>query len=111
MSTLVEPLVRRNIFSSEDEAIQELVREYVVRQVNGLQKEVRQMERKYGLNFQQFEQYLHERSALLASGDLSTEQRQSLSRSVMREEDDWLEWKAAREMLENWLGLRQETGA
>ncbi|MBM3144751.1 MAG: hypothetical protein FJ010_07225 [Chloroflexi bacterium] len=106
MSTLIEPLVRRNIFSSENEAIQELVREYVMRQVNGLQKEVRQMEHKYGLNFQQFEKFLHERSALLISSDLSTEQRQSLSRSVMEEEDDWLEWKAAREMLENWLGLR-----
>jgi len=89
MSTLVEPLVRRNIFSSEDEAIKELVREYVMRQVNELQKEVRQMEHKYGLNFQQFEKFLHERSVLLASDELSTEQRQSLNRSVMQEEDDW----------------------
>jgi len=29
----------------------------------------------------------------------------------MQEEDDWLDWKVAREMLENWLGLRQESGA
>jgi len=28
----------------------------------------------------------------------------------MQEEDDWLDWKAARELLENWLGLRQEVG-
>jgi hypothetical protein len=26
----------------------------------------------------------------------------------MQEEDDWLEWKASKEMLESWLGLRQE---
>jgi hypothetical protein len=26
----------------------------------------------------------------------------------MQEEDDWLEWKASKEMLENWLGVRQE---
>ncbi len=26
----------------------------------------------------------------------------------MEEEDDWLDWKVAKEMLESWLGLRQE---
>jgi hypothetical protein len=29
----------------------------------------------------------------------------------MQDEDDWLDWKVAREMLENWLGLQQETEA
>jgi len=26
----------------------------------------------------------------------------------MQEEDDWLDWKAAQEMIESWIGLRQE---
>jgi hypothetical protein len=38
------------------------------------------------------------------------EQPQTLSEAEMQEEDDWLDWKAVREILENWLGLRQETG-
>jgi hypothetical protein len=29
----------------------------------------------------------------------------------MREEDDWLDWKATQEMLENWLGVRREVAA
>ena len=29
----------------------------------------------------------------------------------MREEDDWLDWKAAQEMLESWLGVRREVAA
>jgi hypothetical protein len=29
----------------------------------------------------------------------------------MQEEDDWLDWKVAQEMLESWLGLRQEVAA
>jgi len=111
MTTYVEPLIRRNIFASEEEAIQELVHEYVMRQVVALQEEVQQFERKYGMSFQQFHQYLHERSALLEKKDIPSEQLRALSTSVMQEEDDWLDWKAARDMLENWLGLRQETGA
>jgi hypothetical protein len=44
----------------------------------------------------------------MTSGTLSQEQRQALGRSVMEEEDDWFDWKAAQEMLDNWLGIRQE---
>jgi recombinational DNA repair ATPase RecF len=111
MTTYVESLIRRNLFASEEEAMQELVREYVMRQVNALQEQVRQFEHKYGMSFQQFHQYLHERSALLEKKAIPAEQLQALNTSVMQEEDDWLDWKVAREMLENWLGLRQESGA
>lgn len=111
MTTQVEALIKRNIFASEEEAIQELVRDYVLRQTTVLEDAILQFERKYGMNFQQFHQYLHERSALLEKKALPTEQLQTLNEAVMQEEDDWLDWKAAREMLENWLGLRQETGA
>jgi hypothetical protein len=111
MATPVEALIRRNIFASEEEAIQELVRDYVLRQMTVLQDGVLQFERKYGMNFQQFNQYLHERSALLEKKALPPEQLQTLNAAVMQEEEDWLDWKAAREMLENWLGLRQEIGA
>ena len=110
MTTHIEPLISRNIFASEEEAIQELVRDYVLRQMTVLQDGVLQFERKYGMNFQQFHQYLHERSLLLEKKALPTEQLQTLSAAVMQEEDDWLDWKAARELLENWLGLSQEVG-
>jgi len=111
MTTQVEALIKRNIFASEEEAISELVRDYVLRQMTVLQDGVLQFERKYGMNFQQFNQYLHERSLLLEKKALPTEQLQTLNVAVMQEEDDCLDWKAAREMLENWLGLRQESGA
>ena len=108
MVTLIEPFVKRNIFASEEEAIQELVREYVIRQISELQAQVYRFEQKYGMNFHQFRQYLSERSALLVNSDLSDEQHQILGRSVMQEEDDLLDWKATREIFESWLGLRQE---
>jgi Arc/MetJ-type ribon-helix-helix transcriptional regulator len=108
MSAVIEPLIRRKIFASEAEAIRELLRDYMLRQIAALRREVGRFERKYGMRFDQFGAYLHERSVLLEQGDLSAEQRQALGRAIMQEEDDWLDWQVAREMLESWLGLRQE---
>jgi len=110
MTTSIAPLIKRNIFASEEDAIQELVREYVLRQLEILQIEIHQFERKYGMNFQQFNQYLHERTLLLENRTLPTVQLQTLNAAIMQEEDDCLDWKAALEMLENWLDLRKEVG-
>ena len=107
ISATIEPLIKRRIFSTEEEAVRELLREYVLGQIAALRQEVDRLEQKYGMRFQQFGGYLPERSVLLESGDLSTEQRHALGQAIMEEEDDWLDWKAAQEMLENWLGLRQ----
>jgi hypothetical protein len=63
------------------------------------------------MRFGQFVEYLHERSVLLEEGKLSPEQRQALGQAIMQEEDDWLDWKVSQEMLENWLGLREEVVA
>jgi hypothetical protein len=108
ISAVIEPLVKRRIFATEEEAIRELLREYIFRQIVVLRRELGRFERKYGMHFEQFSEYLHERSVLLETGDLFAEQRQALGQAIMREEDDWLDWKVTQEMLESWLGLRQE---
>ena len=110
ISAVIAPLIRRRIFNTEEEAVRELMREYVLRQITALRQQVDRFERKHGMGFQQFGGYLHERSVLLESGNLSAEQRQVLGQAIMQEEDDWLDWKAAQEILESWLGLRQEVG-
>ena len=111
VSTVIEPLIKRKIFATEEEAIRELLREYILRQIAALQREMGRFERRYGMSFERFGEYLHERSVLLETGRLSPEQRQALGQALMQEEDDWLDWKVAKEMLEGWLGLRQEVGA
>ena len=108
VSTALEPLIRRGVFATEEQAIQELLREYVLRQIAVFRRELGRFERKYGLPFERFSEYLHERSALLETRHLSPEQSQVLSRAIMQEEDDWLDWKVTQELLESWLGLRQE---
>lgn len=107
-SSAVEPLIRRKIFNSEEEAINALLRDYVLRQIDVLKEEIARFEQKYGMRFDQFTEYLHERSTLLQREGLSTEQRRALGQAVMQEEDDWLDWKVAREMLDSWLGLHKE---
>lgn len=108
ISAVIEPLLKRQLFHTEQEAVRELLREYLWRQISELQRKNEQFSHQYGMAFSQFGEYLHARSVLLQSEELSLEQRQLLGRAVMQEEDDWLDWKVAIEMLENWLGIRQE---
>ena len=107
ISEAIEPLIRKKIFNTE-EAIRELMREYILRQIATLQRKIGRFERKYGMRFQLFSDYLHEKSILLEKGELSVEQRQSLGQAIMQEEDEWLDWKSAQDMIESWIGLRQE---
>jgi hypothetical protein len=111
VSEVIEPLIKRKIFPTAEQAIRELLRGYILRQIAVLQRELVRFERKYGMRFEQFSEYLHERSMLLETGKLSPEQRQALGRAIMQEEDDWLDWKVSKEMLESWLGLRREVAA
>ncbi len=107
-NVVIESLVKRRIFATEEEAVRKLISGYILKQIGELQQRISHFERKYGMPFSQFAGYLHERSILLEKGSFSPEQRRSLGQAIMQEEDDWLEWKASKEMLENWLGVRQE---
>lgn len=108
VTSVLQPLISRNIFPDEETAIRKLTLDYVLRQIEVLKQSIVEYEQKYGMAFSQYEQYLHERTRLLESPTLSDTQRQRLGQSVMLEEDDWLDWKASQEMLESWLGLQQE---
>jgi hypothetical protein len=108
ISPVIEPLIRRKIFATEEEAVRTLMQQYILQQIATLQQRLDHFEQKYGMGFQQFADYLHERSLLLEQGQLTVEQRRVLGQAVMQEEDDWLDWKVTQEMLESWLGIRQE---
>jgi len=105
---MIEPLLRRQIFPSEELAARTLVQDYILRQITMLRRDVARLERKYGMRFDQFQEYLHTRSAMLESDQLTSHERRVLGEAIMREEEDWLVWKASQEMLESWLGLQRE---
>lgn len=108
VSSVLEPLIKRQLFANQDAAVRELTRDYILRHIEELSKRISQFEIRHGMTFGRFDEYLRERSALLASPELDDVQRRILGQAIMREEDDWLEWKADREILESWLGIQQE---
>ena len=104
-------LIKRKIFKTEEEAVQNLLRDYILGQIADLRREIGRFERKYGMRFEQFTDYIHDRSVLLEKGNLSAEQRLNLNQAIMGEEDAWLDWKVAQEMLDSWLGISKEIAA
>jgi len=111
IKSAIQPLISKGIFNTEEEAIRELLLDYILRNIAGRRREIRRLERKYGMHFDRFREYIHERSVLLESGNLSPEERRTLGQAIMQNEDDWLDWKAAQEMLESWIGVRREVAA
>ena len=109
IQTVLEPLIRRRIFVDEESAVRTLVLHYVLNQVDDLRQQIQTLEQKYGMRYDQFDAYLHERSQLLVSGTLGDDERSTLGQAIMQEEDDWLDWKSSTELLESWLGLESET--
>ena len=65
LAVSMEPLIRRKIFTTEEQAIRELLRDYTLRQIAMLQREAARFERKYGMRFERFGEYLHERRSCL----------------------------------------------
>jgi hypothetical protein len=111
ISAPIKLLIKRKIFKTEDEAIRNLLRDFILRKIASLRRDIGRFERKYGMRFEQFSEYVHDRSVLLEKGNLSEEQRLNLSQAIMQEEDVWLDWKVAREMLDSWLGISKEIAA
>lgn len=100
---LVEPLIRHKAFASTEEAVSELVADFVLRQIDRYRERIGSLEKRYGMTFEQFSAYLKERSALLVNGHLDLEQKKEVAQAVVAEEEDWLDWKIAREFLNGWL--------
>ena len=103
VAALVQPFVRRGLFDSPENAVAEMAREYVLRQVERYRIIIEAMESKHGMSYAQFDAYLRSRAARLQE-----RQEPALNRAIMAEEEDALEWKIASEMLLSWLGLQSE---
>lgn len=105
VATVVEPFVRRGLFANTEQAVVEMARDYVLRQIEHFQSISEKFQKKYGMSYEQFDAYLKSRSTKLAA-----KPSPQLNQAIMTEEDDGLEWKAAIEMLQAWLGLHPEVG-
>ncbi len=105
VATVVDPFVRRGLFPSPEQAVVEMARDYVLRQIERHRATIERFQVKYGMNYDQFNAYLKSRSATLMTAPTP-----ALGKAVMQEEEDALDWKIAIEMLQSWLGLQLEVG-
>ena len=81
-----------------------MAHDYVLRQIERYRTAIENLQARHGMTYEQFEAYLKARSALLA-----TSPSPALNQAVMAEEEDALDWRIAREMLQSWLGLEAES--
>ncbi len=105
VTAVIEPFVRRGLFATPEQAVAEMAREFILRQIKHHRAVAERLQVKYAMTFEQFEAYLMSRSATLAAAPNPV-----LNQAIMQEEEDALEWKAANEMLKAWLGLQSEVG-
>ncbi|MBI5649895.1 MAG: hypothetical protein HZC40_05520 [Chloroflexi bacterium] len=105
---ILEPFVRRQMFPTAEDAARRLATEYVTKHLQTEQRKVTRLERKHGMTFRKFEEYLRQRSKKLQSASLKPTEKKRLGRAIMLEEEDWLEWKAASEMLDRWIKLEKD---
>ncbi len=103
MTAVMEPFVRRGLFPSAEMAVAEMARDYVLRQIETYRAMDAALKARYGMSYEQFEDYLRARSQALMERP-----NPELGQAVMAEEDDAQDWKIAREMIQSWLGLQSE---
>ena len=104
-ATIIKPFIQRGIFANQEGAIAEMARTYIVGQIQEYQQTIDALQSRYGMNYAQFETYLQ-----LRADELMSNPTKALNQAIMHEEDDAMDWKAAREMQSSWLGLQVEAG-
>lgn len=102
IAAVIQPLVRNGLFENAEEAVKNLLLDYIVHQVEHYRTIIQKFEKKYGMSYQQFNKYLRERARKLSHNH-------ALHQPFMLEEEDALDWKIATEMLESWLGLKEKS--
>lgn len=84
---LTEPLVRSGVYSSPEQALKYIILDYIERQIALGEAEIKRYEAKYQCTFAEWTESL--------SGQAS-----------LADEDDWMEWEAALDMLDGWRQIK-----
>lgn len=99
LAEIVHPLVDNGLYENAEAAVKDLMAGHILHQIEHYRAIGEKFEKKYGMKYAQFDDYLAERAKKLANDPVS-------QKRFMLEEEASLDWKVANEMLESWLGLR-----
>jgi hypothetical protein len=87
ISLLTEPFVRAGLYTSPEQALKRIIIDHIERQIAWAEAQVHRYEQKYKRTF--------------------TEWSKSLAgQASVADEDDWMEWEAALDMLESWQQVK-----
>ena len=89
VDTVTERLVATQKFTSKEDALWDLARAAVRNKITYYRRRIRRLENKYGVDFDTFTQQLKHKATPI-------------------EEDDWLGWRSARNMLDDWQKTYQD---
>lgn len=89
VDTVAERLVATQKFTTKEAALWDLARAAVRNKITYYRRRIRRLENKYGVDFDTFTERLK-------------------NTATPGEEDDWLGWRSARSMLEDWQKAYQD---
>ncbi len=85
-----KPLVELGLYDSIREFIRDVTSEFIKHKIEFYKKQLKVFEKKYGMSFEAFSKKLEKGASI-------------------PEEDDWMEWEAAENMLKVWMQAAKET--
>ncbi len=88
---IAKPLMELGLYDSTREFIRDVTREFIRHKIEIYKKQLKAFEQKYRMSFNAFSKKL-EKGASIA------------------QEDEWMEWEAAENMLKAWKQAAKETG-
>ena len=86
---IVEPFVEEGIYSDREEVLKNLRDEFIDQKIRENQREIEKFREKYGRSFEEFTENIE-------------------GEAKVDEEDDWIRWEAARNMMEKWKKVGKE---
>lgn len=89
LTTIARSLVATHEYASVEEALQVMALSEVRRKITYYRRRIRALEHKHGTNFETFSARLR-------------------GRATPEEEDDWLTWRSAMRMLDDWQRTYEE---
>ena len=89
LTTIARSLVATQEYASVEEALQAMALSEVRRKITYYRRRIRALEHKHGTNFETFSARLR-------------------GRATPEEEDDWLTWRSAMRMLDDWQRTYEE---
>ena len=88
---IAKPLMKLGLYDSAKEFVRDVTSEFIKHRIETYKKQLEAFEQKYRMSFDAFSRKLKKGASI-------------------QEEDEWMEWEAAENMLKAWKQAARETG-